>query len=70
MIASPNPAYFVYDDNPARDDLVSYFTGKTVQTEFVDVQGRSDHAAFRSLGIPTAGARSWCRVCPVGWRLR
>ena len=59
MIASPNPGYFVYDDNPAgngaRDDLVSYFTSKSVQTEFIDVQGRSDHAAFRSLGIPTAG---------------
>jgi aminopeptidase S len=62
MIASPNPGYFVYDDNPAgdgaRDDLVAYFTGKSVQTEFIDVQGRSDHAAFRSLGIPTAGTFS------------
>ncbi|MFF0343592.1 M28 family metallopeptidase [Kribbella sp. NPDC004875] len=62
MIASPNPGYFVYDDNPsgdaARDDLVTYFTGKNVQTEFIDVQGRSDHAAFRSLGIPTAGTFS------------
>ena len=62
MIASPNPGYFVYDDNPAgngaRDDLVAYFTGQNVQTEFIDVQGRSDHAAFRSLGIPTAGTFS------------
>ncbi|MDX2971347.1 M28 family metallopeptidase [Kribbella solani] len=62
MIASPNPGYFVYDDNPAgdgaRDELVSYFTSKKVQTEFIDVQGRSDHAAFRSLGIPTAGTFS------------
>ncbi|TCC39623.1 M28 family metallopeptidase [Kribbella sindirgiensis] len=62
MIASPNPGYFVYDDNPAgdgaRDDLVAYFTSKSVQTEFIDVQGRSDHAAFRSLGIPTAGTFS------------
>ncbi|GAB2672653.1 M28 family metallopeptidase [Kribbella swartbergensis] len=62
MIASPNPGYFVYNDNPAgngaRDDLVAYFTGKNVQTEFIDVQGRSDHAAFRSLGIPTAGTFS------------
>jgi aminopeptidase S len=62
MIASPNPGYFVYDDNPAgngaRDDLVAYFTGKNIQTEFIDVQGRSDHAAFRSLGIPTAGTFS------------
>ncbi|WP_405068771.1 M20/M25/M40 family metallo-hydrolase [Kribbella sp. NBC_01510] len=62
MIASPNPGYFLYDDNPAgngaRDDLVSYFTSKSIQTEFIDVQGRSDHAAFRSLGIPTAGTFS------------
>jgi aminopeptidase S len=62
MIASPNPGYFVYNDNPAgngaRDDLVAYFTSKNVQTEFIDVQGRSDHAAFRSLGIPTAGTFS------------
>jgi aminopeptidase S len=62
MIASPNPGYFVYDDNPAgngaRDDLVAYFTTKSIQSEFIDVQGRSDHAAFRSLGIPTAGTFS------------
>ncbi|MEV8375395.1 M28 family metallopeptidase [Kribbella sp. NPDC056861] len=62
MIASPNPGYFVYDDNPAgngaRDDLTTYFTGKSIQTEYIDVQGRSDHAAFRSLGIPTAGTFS------------
>ncbi len=62
MIASTNAGYFVYDDNPAgngaRDDLVAYFTSKSVQTEFIDVQGRSDHAAFRSLGIPTAGTFS------------
>jgi aminopeptidase S len=62
MIASPNPGYFIYDDNPAgngaRDDLKAYFTGKSIQTEYIDVQGRSDHAAFRSLGIPTAGTFS------------
>ncbi len=62
MIGSPNPGYFVYNDNPAgngaRDDLTSYFTSKSIQTEYVDVQGRSDHAAFRSLGIATAGTFS------------
>jgi aminopeptidase S len=62
MIASPNAGYFIYDDNPAgnaaRDDLKSYFTSKNIQTEFTDPQGRSDHAAFRSLGIPTAGTFS------------
>ncbi|WP_405061494.1 M28 family metallopeptidase [Kribbella sp. NBC_01505] len=62
MIASPNPGYFIYDDNAAgngaRDDLKAYFTSKNVQTEYIDVQGRSDHAAFRSLGLPTAGTFS------------
>ncbi|GAB3811246.1 M28 family peptidase [Kribbella italica] len=62
MTGSPNPGYFVYNDNPAgngaRDDLTAYFTSKSIQTEYIDVQGRSDHAAFRSLGIPTAGTFS------------
>lgn len=59
MIASPNPGYFVYDDNPAgnsaRDEFTSYYTSKGIPWEYIDVQGRSDHAAFRSYGIPTAG---------------
>ncbi len=59
MIGSPNPGYFVYDDNAAgdgaRDDLTAYFDSKGVPWEYIDVQGRSDHAAFRSYGIPTAG---------------
>ncbi|WP_248583462.1 M28 family metallopeptidase [Nocardioides sp. InS609-2] len=59
MIGSPNPGYFVYDDNAAgngaRDDLTSYFDSVGVPWEYIDVQGRSDHAAFRTYGIPTAG---------------
>ena len=59
MIGSPNPGYFVYNDNPAgngaRDDLTSYFTSKGIAWEYIDVQGRSDHAAFRTYGIPTSG---------------
>lgn len=59
MIASPNAGYFVYDDNPAgnsaRDAFTSYYTSKGIPWEYIDVQGRSDHAAFRSYGIPTAG---------------
>ncbi len=59
MIGSPNPGYFVYDDNAAgdgaRDDLTAYFDSVGVPWEYIDVQGRSDHAAFRSHGIPTAG---------------
>ncbi len=59
MIGSPNPGYFVYDDNAAgngaRDELTAYFDSVGVPWEYIDVQGRSDHAAFRTYGIPTAG---------------
>ena len=59
MIGSPNPGYFVYDDNPAgngaRDELTSYFDSKSIPWEYIDVQGRSDHASFRAAGIPTSG---------------
>ena len=59
MIGSPNPGYFVYDDNAggngARDALTSYFTSKGIPWEYIDVQGRSDHASFRSYGIATSG---------------
>ncbi|WP_353953696.1 M28 family peptidase [Knoellia sp. S7-12] len=59
MIGSPNPGYFVYNDNPAgnaaRDELTSWYTSKGIAWEYIDVQGRSDHAAFRSYGIATAG---------------
>ncbi|MFC7492429.1 MULTISPECIES: M28 family peptidase [unclassified Knoellia] len=59
MIGSPNPGYFVYNDNPvgnaARDELTSWYASKGIPWEYIDVQGRSDHAAFRSYGIATAG---------------
>ena len=59
MIGSPNPGYFVYDDNPAgnflRDDLTSYFTSKGIPWEYIDVDGRSDHQGFLNAGIPTTG---------------
>ena len=59
MIASPNVGYFVYDDNAAgaaeRDDFTAYYDGKGIPWEYIDVQGRSDHAAFRSNGIATGG---------------
>ena len=59
MVGSVNPGYFVYDDNPAgndaRDDLTDYYTSQGIPWEYVDVQGRSDHASFRSHGIPTTG---------------
>lgn len=62
MIGSPNSAYFVYDDNDAgnfiRDDLTKYYGSKGINSEYVDVNGRSDHAAFREHGIPTGGVFS------------
>lgn len=62
MVGSPNPGYFVYDDNPvgneARDAMTAYYTSKGIPWEYIDVQGRSDHASFRSYGIATTGMYS------------
>ncbi|MGL5851974.1 MAG: M20/M25/M40 family metallo-hydrolase [Phycicoccus sp.] len=59
MVGSPNPGYFVYDDNPAgdaaRDEMTAWYDDQGIPWEYIDVQGRSDHAAFRSYGIPTSG---------------
>lgn len=59
MIGSPNPGYFVYDDDPngtdLRDSLTAMFDAEGIDTDYVDVDGRSDHAAFMQRGIPTAG---------------
>ncbi|MDF8263115.1 M28 family metallopeptidase [Luteipulveratus flavus] len=62
MIASPNPGYFVYDDNSngngIRDDLTAHYDEVGVKWEYTDPQGRSDHAAFIDAGIPTGGVYS------------
>ncbi|WP_050670273.1 M20/M25/M40 family metallo-hydrolase [Luteipulveratus halotolerans] len=62
MIASPNPGYFVYDDNPAgtgvRDSLTAHYDEVGIPWEYTDPQGRSDHAAFIDAGIPTGGIYS------------
>ena len=62
MVGSPNPGYFVYDDNAAgnaaRDTMTAYYTSKGIPWEYIDVQGRSDHASFRSYGIATTGMYS------------
>lgn len=59
MTGSPNPAYFVYNDNAAgnfaRDSVTAYYDSKGIPWEYTDPQGRSDHASFRSYGIPTTG---------------
>ncbi|WP_018347852.1 M20/M25/M40 family metallo-hydrolase [Longispora albida] len=62
MTGSPNPGYFVYNDDTngiaLRNLLVQGFTALNVQTEYVDVDGRSDHGSFYNVGIPTGGTFS------------
>ncbi|MCX5134230.1 M28 family metallopeptidase [Streptomyces sp. NBC_00340] len=57
MIGSPNPGYFVYDDDPAIEKTFkTYFSGIGVSTEIeTEGDGRSDHAPFKSAGIPVGG---------------
>lgn len=62
MVASPNPGYFVYDDDPngteLRDSLTTGYDAAGIDSDHIDVDGRSDHAAFMQRGIPTAGTFS------------
>jgi aminopeptidase S len=57
MIGSPNPGYFVYDDDPAMEKTFKdYFTGLGVATEpETEGDGRSDHAPFKNAGVPVGG---------------
>ncbi|MFB7667708.1 M28 family metallopeptidase [Kitasatospora sp. NPDC056138] len=57
MIGSPNPGYFVYDDDAKLDSLFrTYFSGLGVATEpETEGDGRSDHAPFKNAGIPVGG---------------
>ncbi len=57
MIGSPNPGYFVYDDDPAIEKTFKdYYAGLGVPTEPDRVgDGRSDHASFKNAGIPVGG---------------
>ncbi|MCT7355759.1 M28 family metallopeptidase [Streptomyces sp. 15-116A] len=57
MIGSPNPGYFVYDDDPAIEKTFQeYFTGIGVPTEIeTEGDGRSDHASFKNAGVPVGG---------------
>ncbi|MEU3396115.1 M28 family metallopeptidase [Streptomyces filamentosus] len=57
MIGSPNPGYFVYDDDPTIEQTFkSYFAGIGVPTEIeTEGDGRSDHAPFKNVGIPVGG---------------
>ncbi|MFJ5776939.1 M28 family metallopeptidase [Streptomyces sp. NPDC093094] len=57
MIGSPNPGYFVYDDDPAIEKTFKdHFAGLGVPTEIeTEGDGRSDHASFKNAGIPVGG---------------
>ncbi|MFI6642367.1 M28 family metallopeptidase [Streptomyces sp. NPDC050504] len=57
MIGSPNPGYFVYDDDPTIEKTFKdYFAGLGVSTEIeTEGDGRSDHAPFKNVGIPVGG---------------
>ncbi|MFI5680582.1 M28 family metallopeptidase [Streptomyces cellulosae] len=57
MIGSPNPGYFVYDDDPAIEKTFKeYYTGLGVPTEIeTEGDGRSDHAPFKNAGVPVGG---------------
>lgn len=57
MIASPNIGYFVYDDDPTIESAFKdYYAAHDLTTApAVEARGRSDHAAFQNVGIPTGG---------------
>lgn len=57
MIGSPNPGYFVYDDNAALEKVFKdFFTTRGISTEIeTEGDGRSDHAPFKNAGVPVGG---------------
>ncbi|GAB2605636.1 M28 family metallopeptidase [Streptomyces capparidis] len=57
MVGSPNPGYFVYDDNAAIEKVFKdWFAARGVPTEIeTEGDGRSDHASFKNAGIPVGG---------------
>ncbi|MEU0844098.1 M28 family metallopeptidase [Streptomyces sp. NPDC005962] len=57
MIGSPNPGYFVYDDDTRLEGVFKdFFATKGVPTEIeTEGDGRSDHAPFKNAGIPVGG---------------
>jgi Zn-dependent M28 family amino/carboxypeptidase len=56
MVGSPNPEPYVYEgDGTIQDALSEAVRGEGLDPLPVDLQGRSDHAAFQEAGIPTGG---------------
>ncbi|GGV27233.1 M28 family metallopeptidase [Streptomyces spectabilis] len=57
MIGSPNPGYFVYDDDPTIErTFKNYYAGLNIGTEPErEGDGRSDHTPFKNAGVPVGG---------------
>ncbi|MGW0909390.1 M28 family metallopeptidase [Streptomyces sp. NPDC002853] len=57
MIGSPNPGYFVYDDDPTIEKTFKdFYGGLDLATEpDEEGDGRSDHAPFKDAGVPVGG---------------
>ncbi len=56
MVGSPNPEAYVYEgDGTIQDALSEAMRAEGLDPVPVDLEGRSDHAAFQEAGIPTGG---------------
>jgi Zn-dependent M28 family amino/carboxypeptidase len=56
MVGSPNPEPFVYEgDGTIEQALSEAVRGEGLEPVPIDLEGRSDHAAFQEAGIPTGG---------------
>ncbi|MBB5938091.1 M28 family metallopeptidase [Streptomyces zagrosensis] len=57
MVGSPNPGYFVYDDDRRVEAVFkNWFAAKGISTEIeTEGDGRSDHASFKNVGITVGG---------------
>jgi Zn-dependent M28 family amino/carboxypeptidase len=56
MVGSPNPEPYVYEgDSTIQEALSEALRSEGLEPVAVDLEGRSDHAAFQEAGIPTGG---------------
>ncbi|MGA6152031.1 M28 family metallopeptidase [Stenotrophomonas sp. NPDC087984] len=57
MLGSPNPGYFVYDDDPELEKVFTdWYGAKNISTEpETEGDGRSDHAPFKDAGVRVGG---------------
>ncbi|WP_420903322.1 M28 family metallopeptidase [Streptomyces boncukensis] len=59
MVGSPNPGYFVYQDNPTISRVFTdWYRSQGIETEYTSVGGRSDHASFARAGVTVGGTFS------------